>query len=155
MACETTQRLISASRPYSSAMPGERGRAQQFAVVLRAQVGLVQLQRLALQVQHRLVVQLEAVAGQCFTDTGDPAQHAFFLDAVGRSRVEDAAGIAQFGGGMRALAGACEHWPMLAIFSPTCTPPMLTVTVAERAPMLNTCAAYASRMRSASATVCA
>ncbi|KAG0735025.1 hypothetical protein G6F68_016190 [Rhizopus microsporus] len=45
-------------------------------------------------------------------------------------------------------AAACVHslarastWPMLAIFSPTCTPPMLTVTVAERAPMLKTCAA--------------
>jgi hypothetical protein len=87
----------------------ERGRAQQLAIVLQAQVGLVQLQRLALQVQHRLVVQLEAVAGQCLADARNPALYAFFLDTVGGSRVEDAAGVAQFGGGLGAVAGARQH----------------------------------------------
>ena len=43
----------------------------------------------------------------------------------------------------------------LAIFSPTCTPPMLTETVAERSPILNTCEAKASRTRSAIVVVLA
>ncbi|KAG1183635.1 hypothetical protein G6F35_015293 [Rhizopus arrhizus] len=87
----------------------ERGRAQQLAVVLQAQVGLVQFQWLALQIQHRLVVQMEAVAGQRFADACHPAQHALFLHAVGSGGVEDAAGIAQLGSGLRAFAGTCQH----------------------------------------------
>ncbi len=54
-------------------------------------------------------MQLEAVAGQCLADAGDPAQHALFLDPVGSGRIEDAAGIAQLGGGLRAFAGARQH----------------------------------------------
>ncbi|MNV13299.1 hypothetical protein D3C71_1039330 [compost metagenome] len=84
----------------------ERGRAEQLAIVLQAQVRLVQLQRLALQAQYRLVMQLEAVAAQRFADAGDPALDAFFLHPVDGGRIEDARGIAQLRGSLLAFGGA-------------------------------------------------
>ncbi|MNI17350.1 hypothetical protein D3C73_707180 [compost metagenome] len=87
----------------------ERGRAQQLSVVFQPQVRFIQLQRLALQVQHRLVMQLEAIACQGLADTRDPALHAFFFHAIDSGRVEDAAGIAERGSGLRTFTGARQH----------------------------------------------
>ncbi len=87
----------------------ESGRAEQLAVVVQAQVRLVQLQRFAAQVEHRLVMQLEAVAGQRLVDPGHPALDAFFFHAVHCRRIEDPAGVAQLRCGLLAFGGARQH----------------------------------------------
>src|SRR5690606_14647664 len=70
---------------------GDRGEGRgpyQLAVDLDPQVRLVQLAAVALQAEHRQVVQDEAVAGQGLAQALDPARDALFLGTVGRARVE-------------------------------------------------------------------
>src|SRR3546814_12773051 len=61
---------------------------------VEADVGFVHRPGLALQADHRLVVQQEAVVGQGLAQVGDPGLHALLLGAVDRARIEDLEAVA-------------------------------------------------------------
>ena len=95
IAWPTTQRSISHSRPCSSAICRKlSGGTISPAPRIQPDVGLVGRAGFALQADHRLVVQQEAVVVQRVAQARDPGLDAFFLGAVDRAGIEDLDAVA-------------------------------------------------------------